>query len=102
MFYLIITILADVIGIALLGKAQGTTHPWMLIAGLASMIIGFAAFSFATQTIPVAVANALWSSVSIALVLIVGCVFFGQHMTTVRYGFLLLLLVGVVGLQLSE
>jgi multidrug transporter EmrE-like cation transporter len=102
MLYLWITILADVTGVALLGKARGLTHPWLFVAGLMCMIAGFAAFSFATKTVSVAVANTLWSGASIALVLVIGRVFMGEAMSIVQYVFLGLVLVGVVGLQIAE
>lgn len=99
MLYVLITVFADVAGIALLERAQGFERPWYLLAGIATMAIGFVAFSFATKTMPMAVANTVWSGLSIVLVVAVGRVMLNQHLSLIQYGFVLLILIGAVGLQ---
>jgi multidrug transporter EmrE-like cation transporter len=102
MFYLAVTIIADVIGVALLGKAKGLSEPWYLAAGVVCMIVGFIAFSFATKSLSVGFANAAWSGLSIVLVLLVGKLFFGEEISLPQYFFILMILMGVIGLQSME
>ena len=99
MIFLIITIIGDVIGVALLDKAKGFTHPWLFVSGLACMVIGFSAFSFATKTIPGDIANALWSGLSVILVFAVGWLYFDYPMSVPKALFAGMILIGVVGLQ---
>jgi len=101
-FYLCFTIIADTIAVALLGKARGFEHPFYLFAGLVIMTLGFISFSFATKTISASIANALWSGMSIALIVIVSKIFLGTNVTAPQYAFLLLIVVGVVGIHLAE
>jgi small multidrug resistance pump len=102
MLYLCITILADVGGILLLSKAQGINRPLHLIAGLLAMVVAFVAFSFAAKTMSSTVANAIWSGMSIALVAVASKLVFGEQLSLVQYAFLVVIVVGVVGVQLFE
>ena len=102
MLYLFITIITDVVGIGLLGKAKGFTEPWYLAGGLLCMLTGFVAFSFAVKTLHVGFANAAWSGLSIILVLVVGRVFFGEQLSALQYVFIVMILIGVIGLQVME
>ena len=102
MAYLIITIILDVIGVGLLGKAKGISEPLYLVGGLLCMLVGFVAFSFATRTLSVGFANAAWSGLSIVLVLAVGHIFFSEELSLAQYMFMAMILVGVIGLQVME
>jgi multidrug transporter EmrE-like cation transporter len=100
--YLLITIIADVLGVALLAKAKGFSEPWYLAAGAACMLVGFIAFSFATKTLSVGIANAVWSGLSIVLLLAVSRIFFGESLSLLQVAFAAMILVGAIGLQLLE
>jgi len=84
----------------LLAKARGFERPLFFVAGLAAMLVAFGAFSFATKTMSSAVANAVWSGLSLALVAAAGKFFLSEHITLAQSAFLALIVVGVAGLQL--
>lgn len=100
MFYLFVTIIADVAGVTLLSQAKGFERPLHFAFGLLAMVIAFAAFSFATKTMPSGIANAVWSGLSLALVAMIGKTFFGEQINIAQYVFLALIVVGVIGLQI--
>lgn len=102
MAYLIITILADTIGVACLDRAKGFTEPLYLIAGLLLLTIGFVAFSFATKTISLAIANAFWCGMSIALVVTIDRFVLGHQLSIAQYFCLLFVIAGSIGLQITE
>ncbi len=102
MIYLAITIIADVIGVFLLGKAQGFEQKFYLAAGLFSMIVGFVAFSFATKSMSVAVANTLWGGLSAVLVVMCAFVFVNEKISPLQLVCLTMVIIGAIGLHYFE
>lgn len=100
MIYLGITVLADVVGVLVLGKAHGWTNPLMLLSGVIAMVVGFVAFSFATRTISTPIANALWAGTSLVLVIVLGYIFSHEHISPVQGVCLALIVIGSTGLGL--
>jgi quaternary ammonium compound-resistance protein SugE len=100
MVFLLGTVVADVVGVGLLGKAQGLERPGYLVAGVAALLCGFVMFSFATRTMPASLANAVWAGASIVLVVVLGRVFLSESITVAQYVCLGLILAGTVGIFL--
>lgn len=100
MIYLFMTVVADVAGVLVLGKAKGWTRPVMLIGGVAAMIVGFVAFSLATRTVPTSIANAIWAATSLVLVVIMSRVVSHETMTLGQSMCVALIVIGATGLAL--
>jgi small multidrug resistance pump len=58
--------------------------------------------TLALKTIDVSVAYAVWSAVGTACIAVIGAVYFKEPMTALRIGCLVLIIVGVAGLQFSS
>jgi multidrug transporter EmrE-like cation transporter len=102
MVFLLVTVVADVTGVVLLGNAHGLDRPGPLVAGAVALLLGFVMFSYATRTIPAGVANAVWAGASIVLVVLLGRVFLSETLTAPQYACLALIVVGTVGLYLLD
>jgi quaternary ammonium compound-resistance protein SugE len=100
MVFLVVTVLADVTGVVLLGKAQGFERPGPLLGGVLALVLGFVLFSFATRTIPASLANAVWAGSSIVLVVLLGRIFLRETLSAAQYVCLALILIGTVGIYL--
>jgi len=100
MGFLLVTVVADVGGVVLLGRAQGLERPLLLLAGVLALLLGFVTFSYATRTMPAGLANAVWAGSSIVLVLLLGRVFLRETITAAQYVCLGLILVGTLGIFL--
>ena len=61
----------------------------------------FTALTFALKKIDVSVAYAVWSGVGTALIAVIGVYYFEEKVTAVKIASILLIIVGVVGLNLS-
>jgi len=61
-----------------------------------------AGFGFALKAIDVSIAYAVWASVGTAIVSIVGIVFFGERLDMAKVLCLAMILLGVVGLEMSD
>jgi multidrug transporter EmrE-like cation transporter len=100
MVFLVVTVLADVTGVVLLGKAQGLERPGLLLAGVLALLLGFVLFSYATRTIPAGLANAVWAGSSIVLVVLLGRIFLSETISAAQYVCLGLILAGTLGIYL--
>lgn len=61
----------------------------------------FVALTFALKKIEVGVAYAVWSGVGTALIAAIGVLYFREAATVLKFSSILLIVVGVVGLNLS-
>jgi multidrug transporter EmrE-like cation transporter len=102
MVFLLVTVVADVTGVVLLGNAHGLDRLGPLVGGVLALLLGFVMFSFATRTIPAGLANAVWAGASIVLVVLMGRIFLSETLTVAQYGCLALILAGTVGLYLLD
>src|SRR3954469_16597296 len=100
MVFLVVTVVADVIGVVLLGKAQGFERPGPLVGGVLALLVGFVMFSYATRTIPAGLANAVWAGSSIVLVVLLGRIFLSETISAAQYVCLGLILAGTLGISL--
>src|SRR3954462_4834837 len=99
MVFLVVTVVADVVGVVLLGVAQGFERPAPLLGGGRGLLVGFVLFSFATRTVPASLANAVWAGSSIVGVVLLGRIFLRETITVAQYVCLGLILAGTVGIS---
>ncbi len=76
--YLAIAIIAEVIGTSFLKQAEGFTRLWPSVAVILSYIVAFYFLSLTLRTLPVGIAYAVWAGTGVALIALVGFIFFGQ------------------------
>jgi multidrug transporter EmrE-like cation transporter len=100
MVFLVVTIVADVTGVVLLGEAHGLDRPVPLLAGVLALLLGFVMFSYAARTVPTGLANAVWAGSSIVLVVLLGRIFLRETISAPQYVCLGLILVGTLGISL--
>jgi multidrug transporter EmrE-like cation transporter len=100
MLFLLITVVADVTGVVLLGEAHGLDRPGPLVAGVLALLLGFVMFSYATRTIPTGLANAVWAGSSVVLVVLLGRVLLRESISAAQYVCLGLILAGTLGVYL--
>ena len=98
---LAVAIAFEIAGTSLLKASDGFAR-WGL--GMASMACYWVCFGFlaaAIKTIPVGVAYAFWSGVGIVAIALIGWVVFRQSLTLAQGGFIVLILIGAIGLNLT-
>lgn len=78
--YLILAIVAEVIGTSFLKTSEGFTKLWPSLAVVAGYSVAFFFLSLTLRAIPVGVAYAIWSGVGIVLITAVGWLVFGQKL----------------------
>jgi quaternary ammonium compound-resistance protein SugE len=102
-FYLMIAGLFE-IGWPLGFKLSQVTRFRLLFVGLAVVSMAFSGFFLwmAQRAIPIGTAYAVWTGIGAAGTFLLGIAFFGDAVGLLRILSFLLLVIGVVGLKLSE
>lgn len=97
--YLSIAIIAEVIGTSALKAAEGFTRPWPSLLVVIGYGVAFYFLSLVLKTIPVGIAYAIWAGVGVALITLVGVVFFSQQLDLAAVIGMALIVLGVVVIQ---
>lgn len=79
---------------------EGFTRFWPSVGTLTAMIIGFILLSQALRTIPVGTGYAVWTGIGVIGTAVIGMAFLGEPRDVARIIFLLLIIVGIVGLKI--
>lgn len=77
-FYLAVAIVAEVIGTSSLKASEEFTRPGPSMMVVAAYGVSFYFLTLAFRTIPLGVAYAIWSGLGIALITLIGYVYFRQ------------------------
>ncbi len=85
-----------------LKEAQGFTVLLPSIVTLVFIIVSFFLFAKAMETIPIGTAYAIFTGIGAAGTAIVGILLFNEEAGVGKLFFLVLLLVGIVGLKLAD
>jgi len=81
--------------------SNGFTVLWPSVAVFVCYSISLAGLTFVLKYIDLSIAYAIWCGVGVALIAVIGMVYFKEPATLQRLACLTLIIIGVVGLQLS-
>ncbi len=81
--------------------SEGFTKTLPSVAMTLFYILSLAMLTLTLKKIDVGVAYAIWSGVGTALIAEIGVVLFGESLTPLKIASIVLIILGVVGLQLS-
>ncbi len=99
---LVVAGLLEVAWAALLPTTNGLTRPAPTVAFVALLSLSMLTLARAVESIPIGTAYAVWVGIGAAGTAVVGIAVHGDPATPLRLGFVLLLVVAVVGLRLSS
>lgn len=99
-FYLGVAIVSEVAATSALKASEGFTRLWPSLLVVAGYAAAFYFLSLTLKSIPVAVAYAVWSGVGIALIALIGWLFFKQALDAPTLLGLALIVAGVLVLNL--
>lgn len=84
-----------------LKTTEGFTRFWPSVLTIAAMVISMLLLSLAVRTIPIGTGYAIWTGVGTIGAVLFGVAFFGEPTTPAKSLFLLMIVIGIVGLKLS-
>jgi len=99
--YLILAILFEVLGTTAMKLSEGFTKTMPSIAMALFYILSLVMLTLTLKKIDVSIAYAIWSGLGTALIAGIGIVVFGESLTPLKLASIALIILGVVGLQLS-
>lgn len=85
-----------------LKQSAGLSRLWPSVIGVGGAFASFALLSAALRSLPVGTAYAVWVGLGAAGVFLSGVLFLSEQPSLPRIGFVALILIGVVGLSISE
>ena len=97
--YLFIAALFEVIWAISLKQTYGFTRIVPSIITISGMAFSFYFLANATKTLPIGTAYAVWTGIGAVGVAILGIIIMGEPVSLYRIIFLILIIVGVVGLK---
>jgi len=100
--YLLIAGITEIIWAIGLKEAQGFTILLPSIVTLVFIVVSFFLFAKAMETIPIGTAYAIFTGIGAAGTAIVGILLFNEGVGVSKLFFLVLILVGIVGLKLAD
>ncbi|MEJ2383499.1 MAG: SMR family transporter [Xanthomonadales bacterium] len=97
--FLSIAIVCEVIGTSALKASDGFTRLWPSVTVVVGYAAAFYFLSLTLKTIPVGVAYAVWAGAGVALIALIGWLYFGQALDAAAIIGMLLIVAGVVVLN---
>jgi len=82
--------------------ADGFTRPWPSLLTVVALAASMLLLALAVRVLPIGTAYAVWVGIGALGAAALGVVLFQEPLTPARAGFLLLLLVSIVGLRLTS
>ncbi len=99
--YLLLAILFEVSGTTAMKLSEGFTKTMPSIAMAIFYILSLVMLTLTLKKIDVGIAYAIWSGLGTALIAGIGIIIFGESLTPMKIASIALIILGVIGLQLS-
>ena len=100
-FYLLLAIVFEVAGTTAMKFSEGFTKTIPSIAMALLYILSLTMLTLTLKKIDVGIAYAIWSGLGTALIAVIGIILFGESLTPLKIASIVLIILGVIGLQLS-
>lgn len=100
--WLVLAGLTEVFWSTFLKLSEGFTKPGYSVVAVIGMIMSFVFLSQATKVLPLGTSYAIWTGIGALGAVIIGIIAFHEPATAPRLIFAGLLLVGIVGLELTS
>ncbi|MEO5562741.1 MAG: multidrug efflux SMR transporter [Chitinophagaceae bacterium] len=100
--FLILTILSESAAVICMKQSNGFQNKLYAAIAVTTYILSFVFLTLALKQMPVGLANAIWAGASTVLVALLGIFIFKEQLNTLQIVFLSLIVIGLIGLNLSK
>jgi len=100
--YLFLAIIFETVGTTFLKLSNGFSVLSPSIYTIVGYALCFYFLSVALKSIDISIAYAIWCAIGIVLITLIGVFFFHENMSFAKILFLLLIIVGTIGLRLIK
>ncbi|MCP3775743.1 multidrug efflux SMR transporter [Paenibacillus sp. MZ04-78.2] len=99
--YLGAAIVLEIAGTISMKFSQGFTRLTPSILMVVFYLLAFTALNFSLKQIEVSVAYAIWSGLGTAVIAVIGYLYFNESMSLLKAGSIVLIILGVIGLNVG-
>ena len=99
--FLILAILFEVVGTTMLKLSNGFTKPIYSFFIFVSYLGSLSLLTLSLKYFQISIAYAIWSGLGIVGIVLIGHLFFNDNIDFVKAIFIILIVIGIVGLNLS-
>ncbi len=99
--YLGAAIALEIAGTISMKFSQGFTRLTPSILMVVFYLLAFTSLNFSLKQIDVSVAYAIWSGLGTAVIAVIGYLYFNESMSLLKAGSIVLIILGVIGLNMS-
>merc|ERR1712157_560760 len=99
---LFVSILMEIRATTMIKIASDTSNLNLMLLAISLFVTSLFGFALALKKIEVSVAYAVWSALGTAVVSVYGILLFGESCSTMKIVSLLFIMLGVVGLNLTD
>ncbi len=97
-----LAIVLDVIGTVALKLSEGCTQPGPTLTMVGCFFLSLIALAGAVKAIDMSLAYALWAGAGTAVTVVLGILLFNEHVSALKVASVVLIILGIVGLNLSD
>ena len=98
--FLTIGIVCEVIATSAMKASNGFSETFPTMICIVSFILALIALSQSVKSLEIGVVYAIWSGAGITLITLIGLLFFHESISFAKLFFIVLIVIGVIGLQL--
>lgn len=99
--FLLITILAETAAVICMKLSAGFSNKLYASIALFAYLVSFVFLTLTLKHLPAGTANAIWAGASAVLVAVLGIIMFNERLTIVQSVSLVLIVIGLVGLNMQ-
>jgi small multidrug resistance pump len=100
--FLALTIVAETAAVIYMKLAHGFQNKLNASIAILAYLLGFIFLTLALKYLPVGLANAIWAGASTVLVAVLGVYLFKEQLTILQLVSLILIVLGLVGLNIEK
>jgi len=100
--YLVIAGIFEVMWATMMKLSDGFSHIGYTIATVIGMILSFGFLALATKHLPLSIAYPIWTGIGAVGAILVGLVFFKEAIAPMTWIFIVLLVVGIIGIKVTS
>jgi small multidrug resistance pump len=99
--YLALAVVFEVAWAVAMKMSDGLTKLAPTAVTVVCYLLSVVFLAFATKKLDVGLAYAIWAGTGVAIIAVIGVLYFKEPMTMIKAGSLALIVAGIVGLQIS-
>lgn len=100
--FLLLAGLFEIIWATGLKYTEGFTRLWPSLITAIAIVLSLAMLGLSLRQLPLSTAYAIWSGIGALGTVLIGAWVFGEHLSALRLGCIALILLGIIGLKLTN